>query len=85
MDPDHLAFVEPLNNLGELHRRQGWAGEASELLLRALRILEAKVPDESHQDLIVLLRNAAAALRDTGNAEESEVLMQRAERIEEGK
>ncbi len=84
VDPDHLALVEPLNNLGELYRRQGRAWQASELLLRALRILEAKVPDESHQDLIVLLRNAAAALRDAGNAEEAEVLIQRAERIEGG-
>jgi tetratricopeptide (TPR) repeat protein len=85
VDPDHLALVEPLNNLGELYRRQGRAWQASELLLRALRILEAKVPHESHQDLIVLLRNAAAALRDAGNAEAAEVLLQRAERIEEEK
>ncbi|HOT10848.1 MAG TPA: tetratricopeptide repeat protein, partial [Polyangiaceae bacterium] len=77
VDAHHLALVEPLNNLGEVVRRQGDAELAAELLLRAVGILEQKVPDDGHEDLDVLLRNAARALGDAGRQEEAMALLQR--------
>ena len=84
VEPDHLALAEPLNNLGELYRRQGNTAGAVPLLQRALSIMEAKVPEEDHPDLLVFLRNTAAALRDDGRDEEARALDERAERISGG-
>lgn len=81
VEPDHLALAEPLNNLGELHRRQGKSEKAVQLQKRALSLMEAKVPHEDHPDLLVFLRNTAAALRANGQKHEAEALEERAQRI----
>lgn len=84
VEADSLALVEPLNNLGELYRRLGRSKKAVEMTSRALSILEPKLPFEDHPDLLVLLRNAASALRDDGREVEAKPLEDRANRIANG-
>lgn len=82
VEPGHLALAEPLNNLGEVYRRQGKTGESVAAHQRALAIMEAKVPYEDHPDLVVFLRNTAAALREDGQQEQAASLDERASRID---
>lgn len=78
----HPDTAVSLNNLAELHRKQGKYEEAEPLYKRALAIREEKL-GATHPDTALSLNNLAALYEDQGKYEEAEPLYRRALAIRE--